>query len=53
MIMFGNGFEHLRRKGGFANIEAAALPYIKEHLSACGVGCRWPQPGCLAGTEPT
>lgn len=45
--------EHLRRKGGFANIEAAALPDIKEHLSAHGVGCRWPQQGYLTGAETT
>lgn len=43
--------EHLRRKGGFANIEEATLPEIKEYLSARGIGCRWPQRACLTGAE--
>jgi len=44
--------EHLRRKGGFTNIEEASLPVIKEHLAARGVGCRRPPQACLteAGT---
>ena len=43
--------EHLRRKGGFANIEDATLPEIKAHLSAHGIGCRWPAQACLTGAE--
>jgi cyclase len=43
--------EHLRRRGGFTRIEDAALPDIKEHLLAHGIGCRWPVAPSLAGAE--
>ncbi len=43
--------EHLRRKGGFANIEEATLPEIKEYLVAHGIGCRWPPQARLTGAE--
>ncbi len=43
--------EHLRRKGGFANIEEATLPEIKQYLLAHAIGCRWPQQACLTGAE--
>lgn len=43
--------EHLRRKGGLANIQETTLPQIKEHLLACGIDCRGLQKGQFSLTE--
>ncbi|HEU5263966.1 MAG TPA: imidazole glycerol phosphate synthase cyclase subunit [Gaiellaceae bacterium] len=45
--------EHLRRKGGFGNVEEATLPETKEYLLARGIGCRWPAQACLSGAGTT
>jgi cyclase len=43
--------EHLRRRGGFGNIEEATLSDIKAHLLARGIGCRRPEARSLTGAE--